>query len=157
MKRRIINILVEERDASVRFEVLERFLDFIDSEEDVVFLIELLANDLDSCVRHKAAAQLFRIKEKGIVVTADLESKIIEALVDRAFHDASTVVRHESIEALGYLGNESTLDSLRELIEVDNPDVSATAYIAYETAKRRAEYNIDATELGDFLIRTSNS
>jgi hypothetical protein len=155
MKNRIINILKNEQDPSIRFEVLEKFFEYIYSEEDVLFLMGLLIHDSDPCVRHKAAAQLFRVEEKESPLTVNLKSKIIQALVDRAFHDKSTVVRHESIEALGYLGDKSALDSLKILMGDENLDVSSTAGIAFGTAKRRVENNIDASEVANFLIETS--
>lgn len=156
MKQKIINILRIEKDPSVRFEVLEKYLEFIDSEEDVRFLIKILFDDADPCVRHKAAAQLFRIEEKDIDLPKNLKSEIIHALLDRALNDESTVVRHESIEALGYLGDESALNSLKKLTIDENLDVRSTAIIALGTASKRVEFNLEVNQVSDFLIANSS-
>ena len=151
-KDKIKAILLTAADASVRFEVLEKYLDYMDTPDDAIFLMDLLKNDADPCVRHKAAAQLFRVQEKDSTVTANLKQQIIEALLNCALNDTSTVARHESIEALGYLGDKGTLERLAILTTDANPDVASTARIALGTARRRSEHSLEPNQVGEFLV-----
>ena len=155
MKNRMINILTKEENPMIRFEVLEKFYKIVSTENDINLIIEILINDTDPCVRHEAAAQLFRIEEKKSELFKPLKRKAIDALFDRAYNDISTVVRHESIEALGYLAEKDHLTQLEKLIISEDIDIKSTAAIAYNAASIRIKNNLKANELGDFLLATS--
>lgn len=154
MKEKIIEIIRNELDPSIRFEVLEKFYHKLDNEKDVLFLLNILNNDIDPCVRHEAAAQLFRVAEKKPDLLLNLKKTVINALLDRAYNDESTVVRHESIEALGYIADKDTLKHLYSLSLNDNLDIKTTASIAHKTAKRRLVLNLKASEITDNIIST---
>ena len=146
MKEVIIQML-EAADPSIRFEILERFSDLADCEEDVRSMIKILEKDADPCVRHEAAAQLFRIEEKKPHLMVNLKREAVAALLDKAWNDESTVVRHESIEVLGYIGGEDALKNLTELATHENLDIRSTAEIAFRTAERRIKQGIKASAL----------
>ena len=154
MKQKIIEIIKEEKDASIRFEVLEKFYHKVDCESDVQLLIDILKDDYDPCVRHEAAAQLFRVAERKPLLLQNLKSKAIETLLDKACNDVSTVVRHESIEALGYIADLNALKDLEHFSKSDNLDIHSTAHIALKTAKRRLEMNLTADEVTNNIIAT---
>lgn len=144
--------MLEATDPSIRFEVLERFSDLADCEDDVRSMIHLLENDADPCVRHEAAAQLFRIEEKKPHLMNSLRQRAIAALLDKAWNDESTVVRHESIEVLGYIGDEDCLKSLTKLAMDENVDIRSTAEIALRTTEHRIERGITASALCTNLV-----
>lgn len=154
VKNKIIEIVRKEVDPSIRFEILEKFYHSVENENDVLFIIDVLNNDNDPCVRHEAAAQLFRIAEKKPDLLINLKQVIINSLLDKAYHDISTVVRHESIEALGYIVDKNSLKYLHKLRMDDNIDISSTANIAYKTAKRRLVLKLKASEITDNIIAT---
>ena len=151
MKDLVKQILVGH-DPSIRFEVLERFPELADCESDIQFLIDILQNDHDPCVRHEAAAQLYRIEEKKPQLMANLRPRVVSALFERAWNDESVVVRHESIEVLGYIADEQSLDALRRLTTDVNLDISSTAEIALRTATRRIAEGIETRDLCSELI-----
>lgn len=152
MKDTIIKIIKLESDSSIRFEVLERFYTILDCEDDVRFVIDVLLSDCDPCVRHEAAAQLFRIEEQRPHLMKGVKRQAIDALLDRAHRDESTVVRHESIEALGYLGDENALRSLEALALDRDLDIRSTAEIALRTCRRRIVDGVSAGELCSHII-----
>jgi hypothetical protein len=152
MKEKITTILKCESDPSIRFEVLEKFYSLVDCEDDVRFIINVLQNDEDPCVRHEAAAQLFRIEEKKPTLMINLKRQTIAALLDKAYNDESIVVRHESIEALGYIGDEHSLTSLEKLSKDKNLDIRSTAEIAFHTAERRIKDGVRASDLTAHII-----
>jgi HEAT repeat protein len=142
MKDKIRQILNITTDPSIRFELLEKFSDLASCEDDVRSLIELLENDPDPCVRHEAAAQLYRLEERKPRLMINLREKAVASLLDKACNDESTVVRHESIEVLGYVGGEECLDNLRQLATNEDLDIRSTAEIALRTAERRMKCGI---------------
>lgn len=150
--KEVITQMLEAADPSIRFEVLERFSDLADCEDDVRSMINLLENDGDPCVRHEAAAQLFRIEEKKPHLMTNLREQAIAALLDKAWHDESTVVRHESIEVLGYIGDQGCLKNLAELAMDENLDIRSTAEIALRTTEHRIKRGIKAGALCTDLI-----
>ena len=154
MKEKIIEILKTELDPTIRFEVLEKFYHQVSSDEDINLIIDILKNDADPCVRHEAAAQLFRIEEKKNSLMKNLKRKAISVLFDRACHDESTVVRHEAIEALGYIVENEDLNNLYAFTDSTNNDIKSTAYIAYNAAKQRIENNLQPKELSNHLINS---
>jgi HEAT repeat protein len=151
MKEAITQML-KASDPAIRFEILERFSDLADCEDDVHSIINVLENDGDPCVRHEAAAQLFRIEEKKPHLMTNLKQRAIAALWDKAWNDESTVVRHESIEVLGYIGGEESLENLTALAMDENLDIRSTAEIAFRTAEHRIKRRIGASALCADLI-----
>jgi HEAT repeat protein len=152
--KEVITQMLKAADPSIRFEVLERFSDLADCEDDVRSMINLLENDGDPCVRHEAAAQLIRIEEKKPHLMTNLRQRAIAALLERALNDESTVVRHESIEVLGYIGDERSLQNLTELAMEENLDIRSTAEIALRTAERRIKRGVKASSLCADIIET---
>ncbi len=153
MKEKLKTILLNETDASIRFELLEKFFSTINTQDDVRFLIRLLHSDKDPCVRHEVAAQLFRTEEKKPHLMENLRDDVIAALLERAQRDESTVVRHEAIEALGYIGDAQTLVVLKQLATEVDIDIRSTAEIAVSTTARRMRENVTTGELADHLVR----
>jgi len=153
MKSKMLQILRDEPDAAMRFEVLDRFYEYADSEEDILFLISVLNHDADPCVRHEAAAQLYRILEKKEgLFTSHSREIVVEALFDRARHDDSTVVKHESIESLAYLVDQEQLHQLEAFTISEDADISATARISSKIARSRIENGIAASSIGQFYL-----
>lgn len=148
----LIAEMLETAEPSIRFEILERFSDLADCEDDVRSMLKLLETDVDPCVRHEAAAQIYRIEEKKPHLMTNLRDQAIATLIDKAWNDESTVVRHESIEVLGYLGDERSLKDLSELSTDKNLDISSTAEIALRTAQRRMAWGIGADTLCSDII-----
>jgi hypothetical protein len=149
MKEEIVAILRTEEDACVRFEMLENFYEVADSESDILLLLSILNNDEDPCVRHEAAAQLFRIEEKKSYLFSPMTKNMaIKSLFTRAKYDESVVVRHESIEALGYLVDFDRLDCLDSFVQSENLDIKSTAKISTKVARYRIEKNIPASRVG---------
>jgi|ERR1041385_551529 HEAT repeat protein len=150
--KELITQMLEGAEPSIRFEILERFSDLADCENDVRTMLKLLETDADPCVRHEAAAQIYRIEEKKPQLMTNLREQAIATLIDKAWNDESTVVRHESIEVLGYLGDERSLKDLSELATDKNLDISSTAEIALRTAQRRMAWGIGADTLCSDII-----
>jgi HEAT repeat protein len=115
-------------------------------------MINILENDHDPCVRHEVAAQLYRIEERKPQLMANLRTRVVSALFDRAWNDESVVVRHESIEVLGYIADAQSLSALRRLTVDENLDISSTAEIALRTATRRIAEGIKTHDLCSELI-----
>jgi HEAT repeat protein len=153
MKAKIKQMLQIEPDAAIRFEVLERFVDHVNCEEDVRLIVSLLESDSDPCVRHEAAAQLYRIEETKPHLMNGVREHAVATLLDKALTDESTVVRHESIEVLGYIGDRDALPHLAELAKNNNLDIRSTAEIAYRTAHRRLTDDITTSGLSAHLIK----
>ena len=153
MREKIIRILNTSRDASLRFEALEKFYECAETEGDILFVISILNNDADPCVRHEAAAQLFRLEEKkSWLFSGELRNMAIRALLARANYDQSIVVQHELIEALGYLIDREHLSDLEAFMGSDNIDISSTARISARVARIRIEKGISASMIGQVLI-----
>ncbi|HEV7601962.1 MAG TPA: hypothetical protein VGO49_17115 [Bradyrhizobium sp.] len=149
MKEEIVAILRTETDACVRFEMLENFYEAADSEADILLLLSILNNDEDPCVRHEAAAQLFRIEEKKSHLFSPMTKNMaIKSLFTRAKYDESVVVRHESIEALGYLVDFDRLGCFDSFVQSENLDIQSTAKISAKVARYRIEKNIPASSIG---------
>lgn len=153
MKSKIIKILTFEKDPSIRFEVLEKFYSYVEDDNDINLIINILDDDPDPCVRHEAAAQLFRIELKKNDLLQNLKSKAIEILFRKATTDPSIVVQHESIEALAYLVGPEHLEQLRVFIDSNDLDIQSTATIAFHTAKKRIESKTPARDLSSLLIQ----
>lgn len=155
--KELIAQMLEAPDPSIRFEMLEKFSDLADCEDDVRSMLKLLESDLDPCVRHEAAAQIYRIEERNPHLMANLRDQAIATLIDKAWNDESAVVRHESIEVLGYVGDRRSLKDLSELATDTNLDISSTAEIALRTAQRRLRWGISADTLSaDIIARWQN-
>lgn len=152
MKDILIDIIRNESDPSIRFEILEKFYHNIDNEKDILFLLDVLNNDSDPCVRHEVAAQLFRAAEKKPNLLVNLKQIVINTLLEKAHNDESIVVKHECIEALGYITDADSLKFIHRLCNDENIDISTTANIAYKTARRRLVLNLKVSELTDNII-----
>jgi len=153
MKERLMWILKKDVNPTVKFEILEKFFHYVDCDQDIDFLIELFDTEVDACVLHEISAQLFRIEEKKPDIMRSKKKVVIEKLLYRSINDDSVVVRHESIEALGYLGDESCLEILDALKNDQNSDIKSTAHIAFENTFVRLKFNLKASELCDFYIK----
>lgn len=152
MKNKIAKILKTCKHEEVRFELLEQYFKCISKKEDINLIFDLLANDADPCVRHEAAAQLYRIGEKKPELLSSIRDKAVKALYSAVNCDASIVVKHECIEVLGYLAKEKDLNKLRKLIKSENPDIHSTAKIAFRMAKNRLVGNIPVNKIPSHYI-----
>ncbi|MBS1593175.1 MAG: HEAT repeat domain-containing protein [Bacteroidetes bacterium] len=136
-----------------RFELLENFAIICDSKEDIEFLVNILTCDRSSVVRHEAAAQLLKIEQKKPWVLKPMKSYVIRKLLNVVITDTSLVAKHESVEALSYIGDSSVLIELNKLIENSGEDeISDTIQLAIETIEYRIVKNINAHELSDAIL-----
>ena len=148
--------LLHDPAAFARFEILEHYTDFVESEEDIGPLQEVLTLDPDPIVRHEAAAQLLKIETKRPELTANLKQQIQSALVKSIHEDSSVIVRHEAMEALAYIGNEDALPILQGLVNDSNSDIKCTALIARDILLFRLKHSLKGSELCGSLMTVTN-
>ncbi len=139
-----------------RFELLERFAENASKETDVITIIEILESDPSLMVRHEAAARLLKLAYYKPHLIVNLTQRISGTLVKAALGDKSIVVRHESIEALGYLGGEDVIPVLSELTRDQNLDIRDSATVALDLLKFRLHENVPASKIADRIIDGSS-
>lgn len=92
-------------------------------EEGVSLLERVLFEDPSALIRHDAAAGL-----------AEIQGIKAQPLLIKALGDESGIVRHESAEMLGWVGNSEAIEALKPLLK--EPDdgwyVAGTARMAIE-------------------------
>lgn len=147
-----LRMLLRDPSVFTRFEVLEQFAKIVDEESDVVILQSLLAHDPDPIVRHEAAAQLLQVETNKPELTASLRNQIQQALMKSVREDESVIVRHEAMEALAYVGDESALRVLGDLADDANTDIKCTARIARDILQFRLENKLKGSEFSSALI-----
>lgn len=153
-KEIMISIIKNELKDFKRFEVIEHFSELVSEESDILLLLDILRNDTSSVVRHEAAAQLLKIEQKQPHLLSNLKDIVIKELLHVVVNDYSLVAKHESVEALSYIGNVDVIEKFNELIE-DNkthPELLESIIIAKETIIYRSEKNIGASGLCKQII-----
>jgi HEAT repeat protein len=103
-------------------------IDRADGEFTEDALIQVLEKDIDPIVRHEAAFTLYKLYNRGQISG----ERALKSLCNSAYHDVSTVARHESAESLGFFRHPQAFETLNELLKDPNPDVVATARISLE-------------------------
>ncbi len=137
-----------------RLELLEYLTEKARTTDEAQEILSVFEDDPDPIVRHEAAAQLIRLERENPNVVSPLKVKIREALI-RGPQDKSVVIRHEALESLAYIGDESTLEILQASIGDANPDVSNTAKLAYEVLAFRLKHNLKPSELSKAFLSSS--
>lgn len=149
----IQKILIEEENSFKRFEILEHYSKFAQGSSDIDFLLKLILTDNDPMVRHEVAAQLLRMMMFRSDITRGYAHPILGAFKERIQNDSSIVVRHECLEAVGYLGDKDDLAYLQELIEENShPDVVSTARISLEALKYRLDFSLGPEDFWDKIV-----
>jgi HEAT repeat protein len=154
-KAALTKTLRESKEEFVTFELMGKFADMADSRGDINLLLNLLEKHPDSIVRHEAAAQLAANWKKRPGVFETYGHRIICGLLKTAMDDRSVVARHEAIESLGYLGDESILSDLERLIHDDNEDIRRTAKIAVDVVKYRKKNRVSFSRLWIPMLKGS--
>lgn len=137
-----------------RLELLEYYAVQAKTVDGVQEILLVFEKDPCPIVRHEAAAQLIRLERDRPDIVFPLRVKIRQALI-RGLQDKSVVVQHEVLESLAYIGDESTLDTLRTAMSDVNTDVSNTAKLAYEILAFRLERNLKPGELAKAILSSS--
>lgn len=146
----IKKVLKQSTCAFEKFEILEHYAKFSNSEDDVKFLLEILRTDNDPIVRHEASAQLLRIEMFYSNISIDLRDEILESLIDRVKNDSSVIVIHECLEAIGYIASENEIQFLRDIISTyENADIVSTAFIALKALELRINKNLEPGQFWD--------
>lgn len=156
IKQEVLNMIKSSKDDHVIFELVEQFADLADSEDDLMFLLDLLEHHENSIVRHEVAAQLAEIRIKKPHIFANMDELIIRTLVKCAVNDKSITARHEAIEALGYIGNDTILNTLEELMQDKEEDIRLTAKIAFNMIKLRLQSGVELSQLWKEMLIKSN-
>jgi len=151
-KKQMLLKLLEAKAAFTRFEILEHYADFADAEADIFPLQKVLAQDPDPIVRHEAAAQLLKIETKKPGLTVNLRPQIQAALIKSVCEDNSVIVRHESMEALAYIGDRGAMSVLESLVGHANADINCTAKIACDILRFRLLNKLSGAEISDALM-----
>jgi HEAT repeat protein len=132
-KLEVLEVLKNSADAYVAFDLLGELADFADSQSDILLLLDYVGNHRDPIVRHEASAQLAELWRKRPRLFQGISQQVISVLLKAASEDESPLARHEAIEALGFIGDASVIQSLRNLQEREkNEDVNHTARIALD-------------------------
>lgn len=155
-KERIKSIILSNEDNFKRFELIEQFIDLVSEADDIIFLLNILISDRSSVVRHEAAAQLLKVEQKKPSIIAPLRERVIKALLHVVARDPSMVAKHESAEALSYIGDISVVQKLNEIAStVDKDDeILETIDIAKQTIVFRNKNKIAASELGNKILES---
>ncbi|MCY3413108.1 MAG: HEAT repeat domain-containing protein [Candidatus Heimdallarchaeota archaeon] len=92
------------------------------TEEDIDLLLKALKQESDPIVKHEI---VFALGESA-------SKKVVGPLIKELQVDGNTFVRHEILLALGTLGNEDSVDFIKEFLDHPNPDIVESAYMALE-------------------------
>jgi len=152
MKEEIIRILQSDEPAFIRFELLEALVDYADGEEDVRLMLSILRHDKDPMIRHEVAAQLLRLEQTKPELMYLLKKTILALLKETVVNDESVIVKHEALEAIGYIGEQEELNFLLSYTRDLNEDIRTTSQVAYESLRYRIDNNIGASELSSYLL-----
>lgn len=153
-KSEILRILQTSSKDYVVFELLEHFAELADAESDVIVLLEFLEHHQNSIVRHEAAAQIAELWMRNTKIFRRNKRKVISALLRSSLKETSPTARHESIEALGYIGNRSTTVSLKMLFNNSNEDISRTARIACDMILFRIKNKSQPSSLWKSIVKS---
>lgn len=155
--KRIQEILKTESDSFKRFEILEHYSKYSKDPEDILFLLKLLIVDPDPMVRHEIAAQLLRLEMFRSDISKRHRKEILSAFKERIKNDTSIIVKHECLEALGYIGEKSDLEYLSNIInEESNEDIVSTAKISLGALTFRTEKNLEPGEFWNDIFLTAS-
>lgn len=154
-KQVIVSFISANQSNFKRFELLEHFAEVSEEPSDVLFLVDVLQNDTSSVIRHEAAAQMLKIKQRKSHLITPNQGVVINALLHVVRHDTSMVARHEAAEALSYIGDEQILAELNNIIELmeSSNELLETLQLTTDTIKYRAEKKIDSSCLGDEILK----
>lgn len=148
--RKIQKILSDEVNSFKRFEILEHYTKHSNDSNDVLFLLNLITTDPDPMVRHEVAAQLLRLEMFRSEISKIHRKEILLTFKERIQNDNSIVVKHECLEAIGYVGDKDDFDYLRHIIENDkNEDIISTAQIALGALTLRTDKKLEPSEFWD--------
>jgi len=140
-KKRIFEIIWEKSDPNfayaIKFEAIDRLRSFSLNKNDVSMVIDILEKHPDMMVRHEAAFVLLELEESNPRLLKEMSSIITSALSRSAKYDKSLVVRHETLEALGYVGDETCLNFLRLSTKSRNKDIQESALVALQLLEFR--------------------
>jgi hypothetical protein len=156
-KERIMAFILSDEKDFKRFELLEQYIQFASEEGDVLFLLKVLRKDQSSIVRHEAAAQLLKIEQRKPELIRNLKDKVIDALLVVVMNDKSLVAKHESVEALSYIGDNTVLPVFNKLLDSLDKDneLIDSVHLAKEAIEYRISKNIMASELGEAIMAES--
>lgn len=155
----IKEIILSDDKNFKRFEMIENFVYYASEPEDVKFLVFILRNDKNSVVRHEAAAQLLKIEQKKPWIMEEIKDYVIKELLNVVINDTSLVAKHESVEALSYIGNEMVLKTFNELIENQDKEneLMDTILVARDSIDYRISKKITASTLSEEIIKDHSS
>src|SRR5437867_10558253 len=156
-KKSSLRKLLRDKSAFTRFEILEQYAMIADDADDIIPIQRALAEDPDPIVRHEAAAQLLKIETSKPELSEGLKRQIQNALLKSVLKDQSVIVRHEAMEALAYIGDESALPILENLIDDANTDIKCTARIARDILIFRLKNGVSGAEFSGALISRNGS
>lgn len=159
IKEIIKEIILSDDKNFKRFEMIENFVYYASEPEDVKFLVSVLRNDKNSVVRHEAAAQLLKIEQKKPWIMEEIKDYVINELLNVVLIDQSLVAKHESVEALSYIGDDKVLKKFNELIEKqsDENELLDTILVARDSIDYRISRKIAASTLGEEIIKDYSS
>ena len=133
-KQRLFDIIWRKLSPDVRyavkFEATDDLRGFKLNKREIHKVIEILETHPDMMVRHEAAFVLLELDATNPRLLKAMRGEITTALSNRAKYDKSMVVRHETLEALGYVGDESCLGLLKSAARSRNKDIRESALVA---------------------------
>jgi HEAT repeat protein len=142
---KIIQILINERDESIRWDsvwLAGEITEVIDIDDPILgeiadLMVWVLLNDDNGIVKHEAAFQI------GV---RNMRSKIPN-LINSALNDNNELVRHEAIEALGLMRAHECKETLKSMLEDPSDVVRETAVFVLKRLERltnRGDYKVEA-------------
>jgi HEAT repeat protein len=153
-KLEVLDVLKNSADAYVAFDLLGELADFADSRSDILLLLDYVENHRDPIVRHEASAQLAELWRKRPLLFRGISQRVIASLLRAARDDESSLARHEAIEALGFIGDASVIQSLRNLQEQEkNEDVNHTAKIALDILEFCQTNHVGLKDVSQSIIK----
>jgi len=152
-KQRLFEIIWGELDPNLtyvmKFEAIDRLRSLSLDERDILKVLEVLERHPDLMVRHEAAFVLLDFEEKNPSLSKKMRAVITNALSKRARYDKSLVVRHETLEALGYVGDESCMNLLLQSTKSRNKDIRESALFALQLLR----FRLSGAPLSELLSR----
>lgn len=140
-KQRLFEIIWEKLDPNftyaMKFEAIDRLRIVPLNKREVCKILDILERHPDMMVRHEAAFVLLELEETNPRLLKKMRPDITAALSRRVKYDKSLVVRHETLEALGYVGDESCLSLLRLSAKNRNKDIRESALVALQLLEFR--------------------